>query len=702
MSSTISSPLSLYRTSYPDPFLDVASTRLPKSHKKLIELCLVFATQHPQLTPIIKKLAKYPITSLVVESGSNLASINDKWETTLRDDVNIFEKAEEFGINYMAVGSVFCIVNRPFFRVYKCKGCSREYTSGQIQYFIKNKTIIGHCKICKQEKVFEPRDEYTDNIKDIGIVFLDPMNITIKNIPMTGKKVYYYQPEKEIIAAVKGNKPDYEIIDNTPWVYVDAAIKGQKCRFNQNFLFHAREPGPTMQNSEWGFPILLPALKEAYLHQVYKKADESLANERTVPARFIFPQASANDPLRTISLAKWNSFMEESIRKWRYDKNAIMPVPFPVGTAQVGGETQQYNTLPLRQQTMREIIGATGVPEGFLADSMSWSGGSVQLRMLENAIMGYVRALERFLAFVVKQINIITKWEIPKVTFKQFSKADDVQMLSTIIQLAQMQKISWREVLERLDLNYDDEQDKIMDETIREAVLKIQVAKNEARAMVEGAIGQFNSQNIQQDISGIRGSVDDVDVAVKSRLKDPNKSLQEHEDEITQINQQNEEQQSEGQQAEEDLIKAKANKANAQADFISGRKSSIEAYADKLIQMSETQRIVALNELRRTAPRTAEEVENLLEGMSAADTGNAKATLDEIRSNASTPQALANSIIMLRPEMKGPVLEILQQEDPYLAVKVIKAITGGSSSGSTATNNVDNRNMPEQKPPRRK
>ena len=62
------SPFSLFRASYPDPYLDQASTKLPKNQQKLFEMLYLFSTTHPQIKPIISKLAKYPVTEIMVKS----------------------------------------------------------------------------------------------------------------------------------------------------------------------------------------------------------------------------------------------------------------------------------------------------------------------------------------------------------------------------------------------------------------------------------------------------------------------------------------------------------------------------------------------------------------------------------------------------------------------------------------------------------
>ncbi|NIP67377.1 hypothetical protein GWM83_02755, partial [Candidatus Bathyarchaeota archaeon] len=242
-------------------------------------------------------------------------------------------------------------------------------------------------------------------------------------------------------------------------------------------------------------PIIMAALKDAYLNQIYKKADETVANERTVPARFVFPQATSNDPFRTISLSKFSSFIGRSIRRYRHDKNAIMPSPFPVGVAEIGGDAQRLFTANVRELTIKEIIGSTGVPEGFLGDGMTWSGGSVQLRMLENMIMSYLRSLNRLLTFVVKETAKITELPEVEVRFKPFRMADDVQMLQMLLQLAQMKQVSFKEILDRMDLDWDEQHEVVKDETEKTQAVMVQEALTEVKAGLESVKWQVEQQS---------------------------------------------------------------------------------------------------------------------------------------------------------------------------------------------------------------
>ena len=216
-------PLSLYSHQYPDPFLDIASTRLPKTQKKLLELCYIFGTQHPQISPIIKKLAKYPITKIIVNTPENQESLNKKWTDVLEDDLNIYEVAEAVGLNYLGSGNVFVVIHKPFARFYTCKNCKSTFAAGKIQYFFERRELVGNCPSCKTKRAFEASDEAITNHKQLRIVLLDPREVMIEPNAETGESWYFYNVSTRLKKAVNSRKPNRRIINTTPWIYVKAA-----------------------------------------------------------------------------------------------------------------------------------------------------------------------------------------------------------------------------------------------------------------------------------------------------------------------------------------------------------------------------------------------------------------------------------------------------------------------------------------------
>lgn len=628
---------SLYRQQYPDPFLDQASTKLPKSQQKLFEMLHIFATTHPQIRPIVHKLAKYPITHLIINSRrtGDFHEFERKWKDILEFDLDVYQIAEGMGLDFFGYGNSFITIHKPFERTYECKICS-EHNTKDIEFFINGKNIVGTCSACKKRTSFNPKDNYLTDPSKITIVRIPPREMHIKKNTSSGAVEYYRSVPPELVNAVKNTtRPDRFIINTTPWKYVEAALSGSKktkIKYAQGKVLHSMEETLSSHNSHWGQPIIMAGLKDAYLNQIYKKADETVANERTVPARFIYPQATSQSPMQTIGLGRWSRYMTRIMNIRRHDKNAIMPVPFPVGVAEIGGDAQRLVTSNLRELLINEIIGSTGVPQGFLSDGMTYSGGTVQARMLENMIGSYLRAQHRLLYFIVKEVSNITGIEPVDVKWKPFKKADDVQMLQILLQLVQMKLVSGKEILDRIDLDFEEQNGIISRETEKIQEIRVLESLVEVKSMLRGVDYQVKAQarqgSSQEMLEAINNSAQElVTGASKSKVdsipEDP-------EDKTSPI-------------------------VNSLVQKLQGMDpESAQEFLERLKNNPTSQGIYRM---------VAAKMSHLVADM------------------AEDPEDLARQIIMLPNKMRAETFQRLQEENPQLAASVMRIMHGQMKAG---------------------
>lgn len=664
---------SLYHQRYPDPFLDQASTKLPKSQKKLFEMLHIFATTHPQIRPIVHKLAKYVITHLVINDPEGNESTEKKWKGVLEDDLVVHEIAEGAGLDYIGYGNCFIVIHRPFVRTYMCKSCDEHVPGAKLEYYITGGKVTGACPSCKKNSIFEPKDNFIRSTKEISIVRIPPREMHIKINRLTNKSEYFRSVPPELKKAIKGTKPDRFIINTTPWKYVEAAIKNKKIRYNSKKILHLKEPTLSHHNSHWGQPIIMAALKDAYLNQIYKKADETVANERTVPARFVYPNMTSQDPFKTIGLAKWTGYMDRMIRRRRHDPNAVMPVPFPVGVAEIGGDAQRLTTANLRELVINEIIGSTGVPKGFLSDGMTYSGGTVQARMLENMISGYVRAQDRLLRFIAKEVAQISELPPVDIKWKPFKKSDDIQMLQILMQLVQMNAVSMKEVLDRMDLNFDeqhriimDEKDKITDIQVKEQLVSTRAALEAVKMQIMTNERQGSNQdlidNINQESERVLGMAGDQEPPPEEPPS-PEQRMQ---------------------QAQADVAESEA---EAQVEPL------VENIVTRLVTQPPEKQEEVLAQMEERAPGVAQRVRARL----TEEIG--EGTLAHIRNASKNPKELADRIMMLPPGQRASAFQDLMKNDPQMAIMVSKQMTS-IQTGKRKLESEAGDNTPQQKPSR--
>lgn len=703
----------LDRHNYEDPFLDMAATKLPKSFKKLLELCQIFAMTHPQISPIIQRLAEYPITSLVYK-GDEEAERQHKelFEKNLR----ILEKMVEWGLDYFAYGNCFVSISFPFVRLYRCMSCEMDMQARELKYRYTGGRFEGVCKNCRRETRFKPIDQYVKDARGINLFRLEPQLITPKYNRVTGKYKYYYDIPPDLRRSIEVG--DRDVIDETPVEYLECIRLKRKMKLKR--VFHFKRPTLSGRDMQWGFPLVLPALKDAYLNQIYKKADEAIALEHSVPLRVLYPEPRTQDPMQKLALGNFKQFMSRNIRYWRRDKNAIITSPMPIGVTNIGGDGQAYSTIQARIKVVDEIMGAMLVTRGFVMGGENWSSASISQRVMENSFMNYLRRMDACLQWVRDEAAAFLGMPYCAVSMKPFKKVDDVQMLQLIIQLAQQKRVSWEEALSRMDLDAKEELKLIEQETADYTKLMLQelMAQNDANA--KAIVSQTLAQDEAEGISGVMGAWSERNEAILAEIQ----GQATKEEAAQQMQEQQAEAAANDPQAGAMQAKAEKDSAQAQKDQALANKyqgqqqmvdidlgKQIALWAGELLRANPGEKRRLLQALHTDNPEVAAavvEVASELEGGAPQPQGpamtqsqNPMSMLQVLTAEAKNPDELAQKLQMLEPRQQRDVLQALSRSNPSLFQKTMQAMQKLNAGGGQGGNVVDMRPMPEKLPPRR-
>ena len=706
MTGTIGETVALDRHTYEDPFLDMAATKLPKSFKKLLELCQIFAMTHPQISPIIQRLAEYPITSLTYKGDDEAERQHkDLFEKHLR----IMEKMIEWGLDHFSYGNCFVSISFPFVRFYRCLSCGRDHQINELKYKYLGGRFSGVCRQCQGEREFKPIDQYVQTKSDINLFRFEPQLITPKYNRVTGKYIYYYDIPPDIKRSIEVG--DRDIIDSTPVEYLRCVQLKRKMKIKR--IYHFKRPTLSGRDMAWGFPLVLPALKDAFLNQVYKKADEAISLEHSVPLRILYPETRTQDPMQKLALGNFKQFMSRNIRYWRRDKNAIITSPMPIGVTNVGGDGAAYSTIQARVKVVDEIMGAMMVTRGFVMGGENWSSQSISQRVMENSFLNYLRRLDSCLQWVRDEVGAFLGMPYCAVSMKPFKKIDDVQMLNVIIGLAQQKRVSWEEVLSRMDLDSKQELKVIEEETEHYTKLMLHelMSQNEAnaKAIVYQTLGQQEAEGIQQFHQNMSQRSDAILAEVQGQAT---------KDEAAQEQAENEQQDPQTQalqaRAQKDEAQAQKDQALAQRyqmkDVNLGKQLAM--WSGELLKASPDEKRRLLQALHADNPEVAKavgEVARKMEGGAEPQQGQAiatsqdpKAMLMSLTSEAKNPDELAQKLMMIEPSQQQQILLQLSRVNPRLFNKVMRSIQRlNAQDGGGGDNGVDMRPLPEQKPPRR-
>ena len=705
--ANIGETVPLDRHTYEDPFLDMAATKLPKSFKKLLELCQIYAMTHPQISPIIQRLAEYPITSPVYKAEDRETEIQHK--DLFEEHLHILEKMIEWGLDYYAYGNCFVGISFPFVRLYRCTSCGHDHQASEINYRYLGGRFEGKCRKCKGEYELKPSDLYVQDKSNINLFRFEPQLMTPKYNRVTGRYIYYYTIPPDLKRSV--SMGDKEIIDTTPLEYLKCIQMRRKMKIKR--IFHFKRPTFSGRDMQWGFPLVMPALKDSYLNQVYKKADEAIALEHSIPLRVLYPESRTQDPMQKLALGNFKQFMAKNIRYWRRDKNAIITSPMPIGVTNIGGDGAAYSTIQARIKVVDEIMGAMMVTRGFVMGGENWSSQSISQRVMENSFLNYLRRIDACLQWVRNETASFLGLPPCKVSMKPFKKIDDVQMLNLIIQLAREKRISWDEVLSRMDLDANDELKIIERETEQYTKLMIQelMAQNDAnaKALVAQTAAQSQAQGLQEFFANQTERSDAV-LAETMGTKTKEQAAEEYRAA------QQPDPQTEMMMAKAQKDGAEAQRQQALAKTYEGRQAvmnvdigkQIALWAGELLSAQPDEKQRLLKAIHEDNPQLAQAVVEVAQGLEGGNqkapeggamvpTKNSQTMLMSLMSDVKSPAELAEKLQLVEPGQQQQILLQLNKSNPQLFNKVMKLMNGGRQM----SNVVDMRPLPEQKPPRR-
>jgi len=480
--------------SYPNPHFDLSSQDIPLTIKELFRHCLFLYLSHSEIASLINKKCSYVITDLVYETES--AKVKKVWKELFEQHLNIPEFEYMMLLDLEIFGNAFCSFFFPFERGLECKKCEKttDINDDRMQWHYREHKFVGKCPECKKTTQFEVKDQPIKHKKKTKLIRWFPEYMQILKNEVTGNTKYIYKIPKWMRNAVKRSEKDANkyLVEDMPMVFLNAIKRGEDVLLDPETFYHMKIAGPSYYDQTFGIPPMLAIMKDAWLYQTYRRAQEAIAVEHILPLRILIPRPVSGDHSPHIhnDLGQWSHRMQNMISKWRRDPNAIFTAPFPCEVQNIGGQAQALQVHNDMTQLRQSIAVGLDIPADLIYGSMSWSGSSVTLRMLENQFLTRIAQLDRLLySFLVPKLRA---WlDLPDISIKHrdFKMADDAQQKQIALSLRQTNTISDQTVIQELGFDYSEEQErKRKEEDDRNAVL--------LRQMVSQAEAQGQAQSI--------------------------------------------------------------------------------------------------------------------------------------------------------------------------------------------------------------
>lgn len=478
---------------YPSPWWDVAQMDLPRSVKHLFKWCRYHMLVNPLVSSVVRKMSAYPITDLVIddEPEEGFDKGVKRWEDCLFRVLNVPAFQLEVGLDYQGYGNCVVSILYPFHKTLQCRMCGYKQRIKRLRkghdWDFKNYKFTMKCPKCSHQGNAKVKDEYYKSYRNIKLIRWNPTDIDIDFNPITREAEYAYNPPEKLRSKLMRKNKRY--LEELPQQLIDAMRVKRPFILTRENIFHFKAPTPSLAANDegWGYPPILPALKDSFYLQVMKKAQEAVMLEHLVPLDVMFPASSdaSSNPYLTINLSDWKRKIEGEIVKWRWDPNYKPILPLPIGHQRIGGNGRALMLTQEIRAWSEHIVAGMGVPQEFVFGGLSYSGTSVSLRMLENQFITYRTMHEHFLRhFLIPNIARFMGWREISVHMKQFKMADDMQMKQLLLSLNQMKKVSDKTLLSEFGKDALDEARLIEQEMRR--TLEIQKLDTLYKAQIQG------------------------------------------------------------------------------------------------------------------------------------------------------------------------------------------------------------------------
>jgi hypothetical protein len=529
-----------FRGSYANPLATIATKDIPVNIKQLFRLCRFYYHQDALLGALVDKMSEYPITQLVIQekTGENLTEkAREKWDYLLNVGLDVRAVMKTINTDKYVYGNGFYYIYLPFVRYCVCQSCGADIPIKQIAdisvvpsmegktFGLKGRGVCPRCGgAAGRARVFKIIDRKSEARQGLRLVRLNPMRMSLEYNPISGERVWYYQPQDNLRDGMTYGVR--AIIDTTEMRFLEASYRQQRVKMNLDRMWVAQADGTPGLWEGWGIPPLFRVLEDVYYYKILRRANEALAQEHVTPLRVVSPAGTGDvSPQRTMNLADWQHKLRAELHKFKGDPNHILISPIPLNVEQIGGQARVMMVAAEMEAAARVIAAGLGCPIEMIWGGLNWSGASVSLRVLENHFINDRENNERLLKFLVPKLS--QYYRMPKVDVKlaEFKMADDVQQQANAVNLMMQGFLSRRSVINEMGYDANEEFDILegehdrlnqitMKDNLAAAHMNTVIQSLEAKAQI---LMQFEMQIEQEKMQAVaeRKRVEDLSVYVQ-------------------------------------------------------------------------------------------------------------------------------------------------------------------------------------------
>lgn len=477
MATIQQTPMLQYRGSeaLPDPFCDIASLIMPQTMSDAFRWCERVFERMGVYRSAVKRIIAYFITELDIACEDR--DERQRYEEYLNDDLNIKGLLMDVSLDYQFCGNSFTSIVVPLKRYLECgtEGCGLERPLSEVmskksyKFAWRDFKFQATCPRCGCSSTWKRRDRRSGDKPQLIVKRWNPHEIEIVYDEYTGKSRYVWKIPEDYRRQVSNGDP--LVLQNVHWSIVEAVKENRWLLFDDGYIYHMREHFLAGQkNRGWGIPATLTNFGIAYYTQVLHKYNEALALDYVVPFRVITPSlkggAMEQEPVYKLGTSVFVSRVNQMIKARRVDPTRWNVLPFPVEYQALGGDATAFTPKDILEQAYDTMLNSIGCPIEFYRGSLTGQPQQsiAMLRIFEAHHQNFRDQLIKFLQFVVDGVAQRQRWSPVKVSLLKPRHADDIMRQQTQLQLGLNKQISQTTALRAMDLDFVEEQRRMLEE----------------------------------------------------------------------------------------------------------------------------------------------------------------------------------------------------------------------------------------------
>ena len=453
-----------FQGAFPDPYLDYASTQMPRSIYDVLRWCEFVWVTTGTYRMASQRVVRYFLTQIELTDADD--SEKKKYQDFLENEINMMEVLATAGDNYLCYGNDFMSISVPFRRNLRCPKCHLERPIGRCQWTFDSYKFMSSCSKCNYKGEFHRVDRRSLESDPVRIVHWSPYEMRIQYFPISGETTYFWEIPGYFKTYIKSGNPFY--IEHTPWEIIEAVRENKLFRFEKDIIFHMRdEPIAGIRNFGWGLPLIMSNFKLAWYIQVLRRYNEAIALDYIIPFRVMVPVPGTSreaDPVLHINMQQFYSRVMSLYKQHRKDPTMIHALPFPIDIKSIGGDGKSLAPWELIDKATDEFLNAQGVPAEMYRGNLQINVAPVSIRLFERTWVHMVGGFNTFLRWALRRIADLRNWEKVKARLQPVMMADSIEDRQIRIQLAQSQQISAQTAYAPFGINVRDEIRKQLEE----------------------------------------------------------------------------------------------------------------------------------------------------------------------------------------------------------------------------------------------